>query len=307
MIAFKKYLNKLFEKIVQRNSKLLCNALDSLPNYDGIKLIDVGASGDLEPRWKNIASKIHYIGFEPDKRSADLLKKQSTTCKSYTLYPFAVSNCDQNIIKINLCASPQVSSIFKPNKKLINLYPNSERFNITKVVDVPCTTIDSLNLNTVDFIKIDIQGAELNALLGSTKTIKEILGMEIEVEFTEIYESQPLFGDVVRFATSNGFEFIDFINCTRWERQAHNGYGQLIFGDALFLKSPEVFMKCRPSIEKISSYMGILLLYKRYDLISVCLGMLTEEKQRDFLKFKSSIKPLLKIDNTIRYIHKIYH
>ena len=35
-----------------------------------------------------------------------------------------------------------------------------------------CTTIDSLKFANADFIKLDIQGGELDALLGSKETLK---------------------------------------------------------------------------------------------------------------------------------------
>ena len=43
-------------------------------------------------------------------------------------------------------------------------------------------------------MKIDAQGSELNILEGGEKFLKNnLIGLQIEVEFNEIYKGQPLF------------------------------------------------------------------------------------------------------------------
>ena len=64
-----------------------------------------------------------------------------------------------------------------------------------------------------------------------------------------------------------GFELYDFTNLCRWERDSLSGLGQIIFGDALFLRTPESLLSSKPSNETLSSYLGILALYNRFDLI----------------------------------------
>lgn len=46
-------------------------------------------------------------------------------------------------------------------------------FSEDKLVEVQMVSIDALNLNRVDFIKIDIEGMEMDALEGSVNTIKK--------------------------------------------------------------------------------------------------------------------------------------
>ena len=48
-------------------------------------------------------------------------------------------------------------------------------------------------------MKLDIQGAELEVLRGSKKTLTNVLGLEIEVNFKEIYHDIPLAHDVEEF------------------------------------------------------------------------------------------------------------
>lgn len=83
-------------------------------------------------------------------------------------------------------------------------------------------------------MKINTQGSELDVLKGATRTLRSLLGLEIEVEFVDLYKKTPLFDEIVQFLNLQRFEFIDFVNLCRWERRKYNGHGQCVFGDALF-------------------------------------------------------------------------
>ena len=135
---------------------------------------------------------------------------------------------------------------------------------------MPAITLDQLSIQTADFIKLDIQGGELNALKGGINLLKTTMGLEIEIEFKEIYTNQPLFNEVSSFMEENEFEFIDFPRLVRWDRDnIYSQVGQCIWGDALFLRTPEYMIKKIRDIELIKRYLAICLLYHRYDFIKV--------------------------------------
>ena len=58
-----------------------------------------------------------------------------------------------------------------------------------KTTKVEVTELDNLVdiHNQPHFIKLDIQGAELEVLKGGIKTLEGVLGLEVEVNFKEIY------------------------------------------------------------------------------------------------------------------------
>ena len=192
-------------------------------------------------------------------------------------------------IDLNICKNPGVSSIFKPNMKFLSNFRDSDRFKIIKKVNLEANFLDSLNIENVDFIKIDIQGAELKALNGSIETLKKAIGLEIEVEFQKMYEDQPLYGEIDKFLKNAEYEFIDFILIKRWERKQINSFGQTIFADALYLRSPE-FANTNFDASKMSKYILILILYNRFDLIDDCN-----------LKLFYSKDELIKIKKIVRY------
>ena len=96
--------------------------------------------------------------------------------------------------------------------------------------------------------------------------------------------------------------FIDFINLCRWERKNHNSYGQCVFGDALFLKIPEKINYEKIGLKKVCSFLSIMIVYRRYDLIRKTLGLLPKNLSPKFKKFESKLDKIIKLDNRARFI-----
>lgn len=70
--------------------------------------------------------------------------------------------------------------------------------------DIPCRTIDSLNLSEIDLIKIDVEGYELHVLKGAEQTIKNAKPI-IQIEYngnTENFGSHKI--EIHKFLTDLG-------------------------------------------------------------------------------------------------------
>jgi FkbM family methyltransferase len=296
ILPLKTFLNK------KRNENIL-RVLSTLPmDNSGLTLIDIGAAFDIEPRWKRIEPFLNYVGFEPDERSRFHLNSKSNNCLNYQIIPYAVWD-NIGMLDINFCRSPGTSSHFLPNHSFLDLFPDSRRFDILENLKINSTTLDNLNLTSADFIKLDIQGGELKALKGGVNLIQTTLGLEIEVEFTALYMKQPLFGEICSFLNSFEFEFIDFVNLSRWERTSHNSYGQCVFGDALFLRSPEYMIKMNLNKDSISKYIGICLLYNRFDLIDKTISLLPDNLAITYDAFLSQSAPLRRSNKVVRVLN----
>jgi FkbM family methyltransferase len=60
-------------------------------------------------------------------------------------------------------------------------------------------------IKLIDFIHMDVQGAELMVLIGAEELISKIKMIWLEVENVELYKDQPLKQDVEKFMKSKGF------------------------------------------------------------------------------------------------------
>jgi FkbM family methyltransferase len=281
-------------------------AIKELPYNGAVCLLDIGAAGEVEPRWKPFAQFLNYVGVEPDERSRSTLLNNKNEFISYQILPYALAANNQTL-SFNLCRKPKVSSLYEPNTEFLSRFLDVERFEILEKISTDCVSLDSVDVPDVDFLKIDIQGAEYDVLKGASSCISSALGLELEVEFSELYKDQPLFGDVCKSLSQHNFEFIDFVNLDRWERNAHSGYGQCVFGDALFLKSPEAMILGSFDAKKWSAYFTILIIYRRFDLIEVALKKLPDGLISEFESFGLVVRKVKYRDSKVKKIHKTFN
>ena len=243
-----------------------------------IVLVDVGAHGGLQKNWLNAKEYLQVIGFEPNKESYDQLicsedNKQITYFNS-GLY-------DKNTeVDLNISNEVGCSSVYEADLSFISDFPFKEDFTSNKSCTMSVDKLDDLlkskSIDEVDFIKIDAQGTELSILKGSQRIIEDtVFGLEIEVEFVEIYKKQPTFSDVDNFTREKGFYLFD-LQLYYWKRNKGRTYGrnkgQLIFANALYLRTKKSFLEILDKISgdeskksKVLKALSICFLYGYFD------------------------------------------
>lgn len=105
-----------------------------------------------------------------------------------------------------------------------------------ETVTVPTKTLDSCNYfdgAPIDFIKIDVQGAELDILNGGRDTLKRTKYVSLEVSLVEYNLGAPLIGDVVDKMREYDFYMLDIIEYHRFPQL----YSGVIFQLDLLFKS----------------------------------------------------------------------
>jgi len=257
-------------------------------------IVDIGASGGVDPRWSEFTSSYKGILFEPDPREYDILRKNSNSNSNLIVLNAALSDSNKTV-NFHLCKKQMVSSVYEPNFDFLNKFPDAERFEVEKIIEIDTDTLDNqlskIDIAKIDFIKLDTQGYELPILKGAQDTLLNTIGLTIEIEFAPMYKDQPLFDEVDRFVRENGFDLID-LQRHYWERKGSvntgNRKGQLVYADALYFKSPErVLMIQNVSQEVIIRAICIYLAYGYLDLAQVLLskaksnGLLEEETYSD--------------------------
>jgi FkbM family methyltransferase len=250
-----------------------------------IKMLDVGAAGGILPRWLPYRADISFIGLEPDERSSTALlaSPESAEYRSYRIIPSGAWS-RRGPVGIAFTRKPMCSSHFQPNVPFLSRFPDAARFDVVGKGEVECQTLDDLlgGEEKADFIKLDLEGGELDVLRGSPRILAEVLGLHVEVAFHPLRLNQPLFGDVTAYLSDRGKEFIEFLFISRWERDGFRNLGQAVFADALYLVPPEAV-----SPERVRPYLAILLIYERYDLAVRLLDLLSASddfRDREFLK-----------------------
>jgi len=149
-----------FEKYLSQNKNYqFVQRLNSLKFVNSFKLaIDIGACVGF---WAKDLCKIFskVICFEPYKPSADCLEKNLNYFKNYNLYRIALSK------------NSGTSRLFFNKESVGGNTLGQDGTNFKNFIDIPIKTLDNYNFKNVNYIKMDIQFHELDALIGGTKTL----------------------------------------------------------------------------------------------------------------------------------------
>jgi len=253
----------------------------------GLGVIDIGSRDGVHPVFKPVASLLNVIGFEPDREEARRLTVEaasSSPFRSLTYLPCGVGERDGQQL-LHLCRSRGASSFYRPNRVWLDRFPHPERFDVTATVSVPVRSLDSLREDStvslphpIDVLKIDTQGFALPVLQGArTFLTREVVAVEVEVEFARLYEGQPVFREVDALLADCGFTLFKFRR-QEWVRRAcaeqpQVSAGQLVFGDALYLRDP-LASEPRWSPQDAHQAEALIVVASLYDLHDVALEFL---------------------------------
>mgnify|MGYP006272030847 CR=1 FL=1 len=108
------------------------------------------------------------------------------------------------------------TSLYRPDEELMRHFHNLQVAYLRDTAEIETVSLDELaaegHFGAIDFVKIDIQGAELDAFRGAEATLGSTVAIVSEVEFVPLYEGQPLFGDVDRALRGQGFMLHKFVD-----------------------------------------------------------------------------------------------
>jgi len=96
------------------------------------------------------------------------------------------------------------SSLLSPDEKnMIDWLDFKEKINVETVTIKKF--MEKTNTTIVDFIHMDVQGAELKVLEGAKDNLSKVKAIWLEVSDIKLYENQPLRIEVENFMKDNGF------------------------------------------------------------------------------------------------------
>jgi FkbM family methyltransferase len=140
---------------------------------------------------------------------------------------------------------PGCSSLLEPDPAVIDRFPmlgtgEGGNFRVKNRHDIQTRRLDDvLTEGLPDYIKIDVQGAELDILRHGTRALAMATVVECEVEFMALYRNQPLFCDVQAFMREHGFvlhKLIDLVGHSLLPPPGPQPVNQLLWGDAVFVR-----------------------------------------------------------------------
>lgn len=126
------------------------------------------------------------------------------------------------------------STVFRRSKDVYGSSLLNAGLPDTLELEVPVTTIDEViereNLPAPDLLKMDVQGGEMEILLGAEKSLPKMELLLVETWLSRVYGSEtPLYHEIVNWLLPRGFHLIDFTGSFR------GGRGELLSQDTLFV------------------------------------------------------------------------
>ena len=223
---------------------VLTDAMKQSLKLQPFQVADVGAAYGIDSRWQLVEQYTRFITFEPDVRSQDY----DTTEKTVN---FATGLSDHSGEQsLYLTHLPAASSLYPHNLEALASYANYEWHQHVGQALIQLDTLDHCleaqgDLKP-DFIKIDVEGADLDVLKGGLDTLTgSILGVQIEVSFIERHKGAPFFAEVDTFLRDRGFALFSLAR-EHWLRQNQlcgvNSRPQLIWADAVYVLDKAHFL-----------------------------------------------------------------
>lgn len=194
-------------------------------------IIDVGAyHGEWTQMVKKVFPTAKVLMVEPQENKKEILE---FVCKSYKNEVFletALLGASEGK-EVHFIEMETGSSVFEEN----NTYASKNK--VTKKT----TTLDKIvetsnDWEKIDFLKLDVQGYELEVLAGATACLKSCDFVLMEASLIPVNTGCPLIADVIRFMDEKNFRLLDFCSQTRRRDKA------LWQTDLLFIRSDSPYL-----------------------------------------------------------------
>lgn len=253
---------------------------DLLPSVPAVRIVDVGAldnNPDYPPPYAGLvkASHAQLIGFEPDlKGCMELNNKHGAPHRFFPLFVGSGGPA-----KFHVTNWTDTGSLYPPNRPVIEMFNDlSEVMRLVDVREVRTVRLDDVaEVTDIDYVKIDVQGSELDVFRGATKVLETAVAVHTEVMFLELYEGQPLFADIDGFLRSRGFWFHTFVGMSSMTLKPlrvgalDHGLNQRVWADAVYIRNPlQLASLPVTKLHKMAALMHDI--YRSYDVTYWCLA-----------------------------------
>ena len=167
------------------------NKIKSILKSEKIVLFDIGARGGIN---KDIAKYRDILDVYVSDADASESVKLSNE-EGFHIINKGIGQTSEGVVDLYVCKKLAASSVLRPNGRFLDYYTsgNTSKFEVIKKDKINITNIDNIfkNKNSLDILKIDVQGYELEVIKG----LGEVRPLIIETEISYV----PLYEDSVTF------------------------------------------------------------------------------------------------------------
>jgi FkbM family methyltransferase len=174
-------------------------------NRDPLIFLDVGAGDGVQAKWSPYLHDIRLVLVEPlQSHAAELSAKYPDA----TVLSHGLSNATGRF-PLYVARGWGCTSLRQVNEEFVKRYTLHSLFDVIDITEVEVTRYDRLveegKAPAPDAMKIDVQGMEHEVLEGMGGALDNVLAIELEAHFYEVYRGQKRIGDIVGYLHERGF------------------------------------------------------------------------------------------------------
>lgn len=221
---------------------------------DPLILVDVGARFGLHARWAAFGASLKAYCFEPDAAECERLNAVAHPGVTYIPKALSGRTGKATLYKTKFKES---TGLYRSNDKFFARLLNSDNAVLHETVEIDVTTLEEARaehgIPNHDFLKLDVEGAELDIMRGAH--LGGTFGLYTEFRFHREINGSPPFSEVDQFLTNRGFMLYAMLTGRQSRKAlpyqgprlvADNGRrffagtygGQVMDGDALYFRDP---------------------------------------------------------------------
>jgi len=181
-----------------------------LTNTEVNIIFDVGSYiGDTVQEYHNLFPKSRIYSFEPLEETYNTLSEKFKDNNHIKTYNLAIAK-NSGSKKFYVNKANYTNSLLEV-ADTSKIYIDTNLTDNLRYVNVETISLDDFckreNIEKINILKMDIQGAELMALHGATNLLKTrtIDIIYLEVEFVKLYDDQAYFNDIHEYLTGYGY------------------------------------------------------------------------------------------------------
>jgi FkbM family methyltransferase len=197
-------------------------------------VLDVGANeGQYARLLRQLGFQGRIISFEPLSATYQRLQHAATNDSSWIIAPRMALGSREGEIRVNVASNTAASSVLGMQEALEQaapdlIYVGSE---VVPVSRLDQASIEFLSASRNVFLKVDVQGYELEVLEGAAELLPKISGAQLELSLVSLYRGQALFPALMDFMQRQGFSVWGII-----PGLVDNSSGRLLQTDVVFFR-----------------------------------------------------------------------
>ncbi len=223
-----------------------------------VRCLDIGARGGPAHDFDPLGLAAEIFCFEPDEEECRRLNETQTTNELFGLIRYFPTALGAQMAKrhLHLTAHRGSSSMLSPIPEVGRQFSRPHYSTIDQTVEIQTVPLDTFlateKLTDIAFMKIDVEGMELEIMQSATHLLSSsLLGIRSEVAFLPTRNEQPTYADIDLFLREYHFQPIGFAEMHHWRRSTTKKHlkkiseplpfsrGEIIHGDMIFLRSPD--------------------------------------------------------------------